>query len=450
MKKNKFLIILTVLLLNALVLYIISQSLLSETSEYDKLLAEARDYAKQELCSKSIDKYNEVLSIDDRLDVRIEMISVYEKGMEIGEFTNAYVAFNAVEKIIEDYPEEIATYENAGEFFLRYGNFEDCAETIMQARDLRITSKKIEELKEKVRYQYERHYSMYQSVLPYYGGYFTVSTNESFSFLDGEASPSSSGEYTYLSSFSEGYAFAKAVHPDGTEKSFIINEKEQRQVYLDGVTLSSGVGVAKDKEGKQLLLLSCNVEDRYAYYKINGEKAFGDYEFAGRFRNNIAAVKESGDKWKLIDGTGKTIVDKTFTDIVLNELDECAPKGIIIANDGSGYHLYNHKGEQIGDFVCDEAKAFVDSYAAFKLDDKWGFVDMEGKVVIEAQYDDAKSFSNKMGAVKKAESWGFINSENEIVVEESFEDVSYLNEKGICFVKIDGYWSNLEFYYTGE
>lgn len=93
---------------------------------------------------------------------------------------------------------------------------------------------------------------------------------------------------------------------------------------------------------------------------------------------------------------------------------------------------------------------FVDSYAAFKDGEKWGFVDTEGNVVIEAQYDDAKSFSNRMGAVKNGEVWSFINPQNKVVIEETFEDVDYLNAKGICFVKIDGYWSNLEFYYTGE
>lgn len=449
-KNNKILIIVGVILLNVLVLYMVGQSLLGKTSEYDKALAEARTYAEQELYSKSIDKYNDVLIIKDTLDIRLEMIEVYEKGMNIGEFSNTYDVFNEIEYIVEDYRDEQEAYENACDFFLRYGKYEECAVALMQARDLKVTSDKIEELRNQVRYQYERNYSMYDTVLPCHDGYYTVSSDGVFSHLDDEASPYSDEIYTYVSSFSEGYAFAKAPYPDGTEKSFIINEDEQRQVYLEGVETSSGVGAGKDKDGDQVLLLSCKVGEKYKYYDASGKEAFGDYLFAGRFRNNIAAVMENEGEWKLIDGTGKAIVDKTFTDIVLNEFDECAPKGIIIANDGSGYHLYNHEGQQIGDFSCDGAKAFVDSYAAFKTDDKWGFVDTKGKIVIEAQYDDAKSFSNKMGAVKNGELWSFINPKNEIVIEETFEDVDYRNSKGICFVKIDGYWSNLEFYYTGE
>lgn len=450
MKNNKILIIAGVILLNVLVLYMIGQSLLGKTSEYDKTLTEARNYAKQELYSKSIDKYNDVLLINDTLGVRFEMIEVYEKGMNIGEFSNTYDVFNEIEYILEDYRDEKEAYETVCDFFLRYGKYEECAAALMQAEDLKITSDKIEELREQVRYQYERNYSMYDTVLPCYDGYYTVTSDGVFSHLDSEASPYSSEIYTYVSSFSKGYAFAKAPYPDGAEKSFIINEAEQRQVYLEGVETSSGVGAGRNKDGDTVLLLSCKVGEKYKYYDVSGKVVFGDYLFAGRFRNNVAAVMEAEGEWKLIDGTGKAIGDKRFKDVVLNEFDECAPKGLIIADDGEGYHLYDLEGQQIGDFSCDGAKAFVDSYAAFKKDDKWGFVDMDGTIVIEAQYDDAKSFANKMGAVKNGGLWSFINPENEVVMEETFEDVDYRNSEGICFVKIDGYWSNLKFYYTGE
>ena len=74
----------------------------------------------------------------------------------------------------------------------------------------------------------------------------------------------------------------------------------------------------------------------------------------------------------------------------------------------------------------------------------------DGKIIIEPQYEDAKSFSNSMGAVKTSGGWVFINPKNEIVIQETFEDVDYLNDKGICFVKTDGYWSYLKMYYTGK
>ena len=450
MKNNKVLIILAVILLNALVFYMVGPTLFGQTSKYDQALADARAYAEQELCSKAVECYEEALSIEDTLAVQIEMLDAYEKGMNIGEFTSSYQVFNKVGDVVEAYRDQPLAYETACEFFLRYGKYEECADALMEARDRKVHSTKLDELREQVRYQYVRRYSMYESVLPCFDGYFTVSADGAYSHLDSFGASYSSGDYTYVSSFSEGYAFAKAIHPEGGEKSFIINEDEQRQVYLDGIETSSGLGAAVNAAGESVLLLAGKAGKTYKYYDINGKEAFGDYAFAGRFRNNVAAVKDAKGNWSLINGTGAAIGNTTFVDVVLNEFDECAPKGLIIADDGSGYHLYDTTGQQIGDFVCDGAKAFVDDYAAFKNGDKWGYVDAQGKVVIDAQYDDAKSFSNGIAGVKTGTTWQFINAKNEVVIQETFEDVGYLNENGICFVMINGYWSNLEFYYTGK
>ena len=442
MKNNKTLIIVGVILLNVLVVFMIGQSLLGKTSQYDKTLAEARTYAKQELCSKSIAKYNEAIMIKDSLDVRLEMLDVYEKGLDIGEFTNSYDVFTAVSTMVETFREEKAAYEEACALFMKHSKYEECAKALMLARDLNVTSDKIEQYREQVRYQYTKYFAMYTGILPTFNGMYTVEANDEYTFLNDEGSPNFDGTFLAASSFSEGYAFVKAEHPDKKAKSIIINKDGERQAYLMGVESSSGVGAAKDKDDNKILLLSCKVGDKYKYFDIEGKEAFGEYTFA--------AVMESEGKWKLIDGTGKPIVDKTFSDVVLNEFDECAPKGVIFAKDGKKYHMYDLEGKQIGNFSCDGAKAFVDEYAAFKIGDKWGFVDSKGKVIIDPQYEDAKSFSYNMGGIKTSEGWAFINPSNEIVIQEIFEDVDYLNDKGICFVKSDGYWCYLKMYYTGK
>ena len=450
MKNNKTLIIIGVILLNILVVFMIGQSLMGKTTQYEQLLTEARSLAEQELCSKSIAKYNEAILIKDELEVRIEMIDVYEKGIDIGELTNTYDIMSSVTAIVDAFRQEPRAYEEACELFLKYDKYEECAKVLMQARDLRVTSEKIEAYRSQVRYQYTKYFAMYTEVLPAFDGMYTVKVETGYTFLNDEGSPDFDGTFITASSFSEGYAFVKASHPDGTDRSFLVNKDGERQVYLNGVEHSSGVGRAKDADGNDVLLLACKLGDRYKYLDVSGNEAFGEYEYAGRFRNNVAAVRESEGSWKLINGAGKAITDTVFEDVVLNEFEECAAKGFIIAKTGGKYRIYNLKAQQVGDFTCDGAKAFVDEYAAFRSGDQWGFVDTQGKVIIQPQYEDAKSFSNSMGAVKVGEGWVFINPKNEVVIQETFEDVDFLNGKGICCVKSEGYWSYLKMYYTGK
>lgn len=476
MKKNnnKLLIIIVVILLNLVVFYMVGMSIGEGTTQAEKVKTEARAYLEQGLCVKAIQKFDEAVVLEDSEALRLEIISAYAQALESGELEEAYSVFNNLILIIDEYPENASIYKAVCEILVEHERYEQCAELLMQARSQKIDFKeglsdekeyeKMMEIQEKVKYQYRKYYAMYTEVMPLFNDMYTVATVPNsygdedvetppvYSFLNNEASGEIDGGYTYASSFSEGYAFVKSVGDEGKELAYIIDKEGVRQAYFDGVETSSGVGGAKDEKDNTILLLSCKVGETYKYYDINGKEVFGDYAFAGRFRNNIAAVKDSNGKWSLIDGTGKSISDKTFDDVILNEFDECAPKGMIIAKENGKYHIYDINVKQVGDFSCDDAKAFVtnEQYAAFKSGDAWGFVDATGKVVIKPQYEDAKSFSNDMGAVKIEGKWTFISKENKIVVNETFEDVGYLSSTGICFVKSEGHWCYLKMFYTVE
>ena len=439
-----------IVFLNVLVVYMIGQSLMGKTTQYEQALIDARGFSEQELCTKAIEKYNEALLSKDTLEVRLEMLDVYEQGIDIGEFIKTYDIYASVNTMVDTYRKFPLAYEEACEFFLKYNRYEECAQILMQARDLEVTSEKIEDYRQQVRYRYTLYYSMYEDLQPMSDESYRVKTGEIFNFLSADGTPMSSGDYMEASSFSGGYAFVKKIHPGTAEdQGFIIDKTGARQIYLE-VESSSGLGKATNANQETIYLLSCKVGDRYKYVDLTGKEVFGDYLFAGRFRNNVAAVQLEEGKWQLINGTGAAITEQVFEDVILNEFDECAPKGLIFAKVDNQYRLFDLQGNQIGDFGCDAAKAFVDDYAAFQKDGQWGYVDAQGNVVIEPHYADAKSFSYTMGGVQIDGSWYFINAKDEIVVEEAFEDVDYLNEHGVCFVKKDGYWSYLKLFYTGR
>ena len=451
MKNNKVLIIIGVILVNILVIFMIAQSFMGKETEYDIALREARAYSEKELCSKAMEKYNKALIEEDTLALRIEMLDVYEKGMEIGEFRETYDIFTFAEETVETYREDPAAYERVSDLYMKNGKYEECANILMEARKLFVTSEKIEEYREAVRYKYVKNFSMFNGILPAYDGMYVAQNEEIFRYLTETGSGAFDGSYKFASGFSEGYAFVTQESPDGTLRSFIIDKNGQRQTYFDGIDESSGFGRVTNSEGIITgYLLACKSGDKYGYYDGQGEKKFGEYAFAGRFRNNVAAVMIEEGKWQLIGVDGKPVTDTVFEDVILNEYDECAPKGLIFAKSNGEYRLYNTKAEPIGKFTCDYAKAFVDGFAAFQKDGVWGFVDSEGKVVIEPQFEDAKSFSNGLGGALGFEGWTLIKSTGESVTDETFEDVDYLNASGVCFIKQNGYWSSIRMYYTGE
>lgn len=434
--KNKSLIILAVVLLNVLAAAMIISSLISGNSKYNDAISLARKYSEQNLCSKAITQYEEVLKIKDTIEVRTEMILTYQKGLENGEFTNKYEIDNQVFAVIDAHRNDNKAYEYSAQFFFDTGDFEDCVTVLKQAEHQNVSSKKLKEITENVRYKYSLAYSMYSDVKPIFDGKYAVREGESYRYLDNKASSAVGSGYSFASSFSEKLAFVKK-----NGFTFIVNEAGERQAYFsETIASSSGVGSG---------LLACLEDEVYKYYDINGEYKFGEYKFAGRFRNNIAAVKVSEDEWYLINPEGKKIIETKFEDILLNEHDECAARGIIFAKTNGKYKMYNLDLKQVGSLECDDACLFVsEGYAAFAKDGKWGFVDEKGKIVIEPKFDDAKSFSSGLAGVKNGDMWSFIDTNGKIVIEGNFEDVDYMNDAGLCFVKTEGYWKYISLYYV--
>ncbi|MBQ3995541.1 MAG: WG repeat-containing protein, partial [Clostridia bacterium] len=72
---------------------------------------------------------------------------------------------------------------------------------------------------------------------------------------------------------------------------------------------------------------------------------------------------------------------------------------------------------------------------AFCKDGLWGFVTLDGTVLLEPQFEDATSFSKGMAAVKKDGKWGYIDKTGEFLIPPTFEEAGPLSPSGSAFVK---------------
>lgn len=173
---------------------------------------------------------------------------------------------------------------------------------------------------------------------------------------------------------------------------------------------------------------------------INGEGRFviePEYENAADFRGNgIAEVSEKAG-WKLIDRTGKQIMESEY----LNTYDFSEEKTVVTDASGRSY-LYGENGQ-----VLFETEGSIDelSYgmAAFSRKaggDKflWGYIDAEGKVVIEPEYEWAQSFSKDKALVRISEGrFGLIDRGGKLLEEFETSMARGLSEDVFIFSSTD-------------
>ena len=89
MKNNKTLVIIALIFLNVIAGYIVFTGTFGGASKFDKCVEKAQQYQEQKLYAKSVEKYDEALSIKKSTAVCIAKIDVMDEGVEYGELSNS-------------------------------------------------------------------------------------------------------------------------------------------------------------------------------------------------------------------------------------------------------------------------------------------------------------------------------------------------------------------------
>ena len=70
----------------------------------------------------------------------------------------------------------------------------------------------------------------------------------------------------------------------------------------------------------------------------------------------------------------------------------------------------------------DNARYFdnIVKLAPVKIKGKWGFINIDGVIVIKPIYQDAFSFCEGLAQIKKGNKWGFINLKGKIIIKPDY------------------------------
>lgn len=157
---------------------------------------------------------------------------------------------------------------------------------------------------------------------------------------------------------------------------------------------------------------------------------------------------EQAGTWGYKNTSGQVLIKPHFT-----MAKAFSPEGIAAVVDETGWAYINEKGETvIRPFVIDNGPDyFKDGLARFRIDNKFGFFDRTGKIIIGAQFDFAFPFHEGLAAIcagckeepegeyhsVKGGTWGYINKQGKIVIPARFEEAGNFN-KGRAAVKVKG------------
>lgn len=155
-------------------------------------------------------------------------------------------------------------------------------------------------------------------------------------------------------------------------------------------------------------------------YISSGNSSDTIYErIYGDFAPNIIPIKVK-NKYGLYD----TSEHKAITEIKYDNIGSFAHEGTVDFTVNKKYGYLNFEGREIVEPKYDFTFGFSNGLASVKLNEKYGYINMQGNVVIPIEYDMAWDFNRGIGAVKKDGKWGFINTKGKYVLDPIYDDVT--------------------------
>ena len=428
--KKKILIPIVILLMFGLGAYYLVSNSVNNANDYDMYVEKAREQAKVKTVY-AMDYYYEAIKLKPSVDLYLE-VADYLK--ELGNYDDVVEWCNIM---IDNFQDDPRGYDYLMDVYMYLEDYESCFD-LFEIRDRReVESEHLDEIYKEIYYYYEINSKAYTDANIYSRYFAPVYNGEYWGCVNRLGEQRLQFKYKHV-----GYANENSEIPVITkdDEAVFVNENGERLIAsLDKFKyfgpLFNDVFTAQKANGK------------YSYYDRDFDQIIDmEFDYASSFNGDVAAVKV-GNKWRLIDKEGK-VLTADFDEIVLDEKEIAYRNDRAIAKKGDKYFLIDSNGNQIGG-TYEDAKLFGTGgdYAAVKINGKWGFVDKDGNLVIDAKYTDVRTFSNGLAAVKFNGAWGFIDGEGNTAIDYIFEDARDFNDLGSCFVKSsDGYWVFLRLY----
>lgn len=171
--------------------------------------------------------------------------------------------------------------------------------------------------------------------------------------------------------------------------------------------------------------------ETYVYFNSKGEVAVKpevNVEKASMFRDGLALVgvkTDEGVRYGFLNMKGELEIRPQY----LSATTFSEGLAWVVEPNGAPKAI-DRKGEEVFSLPeVEEVMMFTEGLALFSKKDsdgeqRMGYVDKKGKVVIEPFYKEVKPFSNGLAVVRTVDKYGYINRKGEMVIPEQFADAS--------------------------
>ncbi len=200
------------------------------------------------------------------------------------------------------------------------------------------------------------------------------------------------------------------AYVDNVEKIGIVNSK----VYIpeEYKTINAkGQRISPMPNSASTSYYSISDNKMYASEMGGMSKAADDYYILRNITGNVDIYQYTLlDTYTLYDGhTNKSVTDKVF-DNAKAASDLKMPGDCFVVSKEGLWGFINTDGENITDFIYEDAYIMNNGIAAVKKDGKAGYIDSTGKKLCPFIFDETRTIQNNVAWVKYNGKWGILDA----------------------------------------
>ncbi|MEM0940078.1 MAG: WG repeat-containing protein [Bacteroidota bacterium] len=169
----------------------------------------------------------------------------------------------------------------------------------------------------------------------------------------------------------------------------------------------------------------------YTYYGLDGVIVKNTYRPLTKKGSGLLVQDEEG-LIGLLNKSGDMIVYPTYHAIYYwDGFYELVDGNTAVLIDSQGMMVFGPEEE------IQKIGGIGEGYLLIKKNDRWGFLDLQGRLRISNRYNGAQPFSEGLAAVKLREKWGFINKDESLVIQPYYEKVTDF-KNGLSIISLKG------------
>lgn len=215
------------------------------------------------------------------------------------------------------------------------------------------------------------------------------------------------------------------LQEEGTTEEVIGGNDYIERDFLDE-DLLQWMWVIKPQEYKDIIFMDDefigvqNFDDKWAIMTVDGEQITDfQYDSITGFHDGIAVINRN------------IYINKECEVVLENTYEVCrsfSEKRSAVLQDGK-WGFIDIEGNLVIPPLYDEVGWFNNNVVPVKLNNKWGVIDSSGNVILDCVYDAIRDYQDGYAAVMMNKKWGFVDTEGNLCIECMYAAVGNFSER---------------------